>query len=142
MQTPLTRPCLKLIFQHLSPINYNNAATRAAFTLAYAGFLRVRKFTYKESNRELGLAFCKWFLTKRSMRIRARGSFMELTIPSSKTDPFRRGIKLTITASNDSACPVHPIQQILDLNTYWCQHSPLFCIGHGSQQAFTREYVV
>ena len=142
MRTPLTRPCLKHIIHHLSPINYNDVATRAAFTLAFAGFLRVGEFTYKESDRELGPAFGKWFITKRSIRIRARGSFMELTIPSSKTDPFRKGIKLTIAASNDSACPVHAMQQFLDLDTHRGQHSPLFCIGQSSQQAFTREYVV
>ena len=53
MRTPLTRPCLKLIIHHLSPINYNDTATRAAFTLALAGFLRVGEFTYKESDRDV-----------------------------------------------------------------------------------------
>ena len=67
---------------------------------------------------------------------------MELTIPSPKSDPFRKGIKLRIAASNDSACPVHAMQQFLDLETHWGQHSPLFCIRESSQQAFNREYVV
>ena len=82
MRTPLTRPCLKLIIQHLSPSNYNDAATRGAFTLAFTGFLRVGKFTYKESDRERGPAFGIWFIMKTSIRIRVRGSFMELTVPS------------------------------------------------------------
>ena len=67
---------------------------------------------------------------------------MKLTIPSSKTDPFRRGIKLPIAASDDSGCPVHAMQQFLDLDTHRGQHSPLFCIGQSSQQAFTRDYVM
>jgi len=67
---------------------------------------------------------------------------MELTIPSSKTDPFRKRIKLAIAASNDSACPLYAMQQFLDLDTNWPQHAPLFCIGQHKQQAFTREYVV
>ena len=142
MRTPLTRPSLKLITHHLSPINYIDAATRAAFTLAFAGFLHVGKFTYKESDRELGPALGKWFIMKRSIRILARGSFMELTIPLSKTDPFRRGIKLTIAASKNRACPVHAMQQFLDLDIHRGQHSPLFRIGQSSQQTFTHEYVV
>ena len=67
---------------------------------------------------------------------------MELTIPSSKTDPFRRGIKLTIAATNDNASPLHAMQQFLDLDTHQGQHSSLFCIGKSSHKAFTREYVV
>lgn len=69
MRTPLTRPCLKPIIRHLSPINYNVAATRATFGLAFAGFLRVGELTYKDSDRELGPAFGMWFLAKRSIRI-------------------------------------------------------------------------
>ena len=142
MRIPLTGPYLQLIIHHLSPINYNDAATRAAFTLAFRGFLCVGEFTYTERDRELGQAFGKWFITKRTITIWARGSFMELTIPSSKIAPFRRGIKLIIATRNDSACPVHARQQFLDLDTHRGQHSPLFCIGQSSQQAFTREHVV
>ena len=132
MQTPLTRPCLKLIIHHLSPINYNDAATRAVFTLAFAGFLSVGDFNYKESDRALSPAFGKWFITKRSITIRARRLFMELTVPSSKTDPFRTGIKLTIVASNECTCPVHAMQQFLDLDIHRGQHPSLFCIGQSS----------
>jgi len=67
---------------------------------------------------------------------------MELTIPSSKTDPFKKGIKLTIAASNYSACPAYAMQEFLDLDTHPPQHAPLFCIGQHKQQAFTQKYVV
>jgi len=41
IRTPLTRPHLSLILRHLASSNYNDEATRATFTLAFAAFLRV-----------------------------------------------------------------------------------------------------
>ena len=107
---PLTRPHLVQLLRHLSTTNYDNIATRAAFTLAFAGFLRVGEFTYREADHHLGPTFSKWFLTKSCVRIRARGTYMELTLPSSKTDPFRKGVKLTIVRSHDTACPVRAME--------------------------------
>jgi len=68
--------------------------------------------------------------------------YMELTIPSWETDPFRNEIKPTIAASNDSACPVYAMQQFRDLDTNLPQHAPLFCIGQHKQEEFTRAYLV
>jgi len=104
---PLTCPYLLHILCHLPGPDYDNTMLGAAFTLAFAGFLRVGKFTYSETDRELGASFSKWFLTKQHIRIPAGESYMELTIPASKTDPFRKGITLTIAASGDPACPVN-----------------------------------
>ena len=67
---------------------------------------------------------------------------MELTIPSSKTDPFRRGIELTIAAYSDSTCLVYAMQDFLNRDTHRAQHSPLFSIGQSSQEAFTLQYVI
>jgi len=67
---------------------------------------------------------------------------MELTLPSSKTDPFRKGIKLTIAASLDNACPVRAMEWYLTRNTHRLYQAPLFCIGSLEQEAFSREYVV
>ena len=102
IQTPLTQPHHLLNLHHLSRSNYNHVATQAAFTLAFAGFLPVGEFTYKQRDLTLGDAFPKWFFTKSSVRVRGRGAYMEITLPSSKTDQFRKGIKLTIAASLDN----------------------------------------
>jgi len=40
------------------------------------------------------------------VRVSADAKYLELTLPSSKTDPFQQGITLTIVASSDAACPV------------------------------------
>jgi len=50
-RTPLTRPCLLRILRYLPDFNYNDLVTLAAFTLAFAGFLRVGEFTYKPTHR-------------------------------------------------------------------------------------------
>jgi len=142
IRTPLTRPHLLRILQHLPHRNYDTIVTRAAFTLAFAGFLRVGEFTYSEKDRELGATFGNWFLTKGSVRIPRSGSYMELTLPSSKTDPFRRGIKLTIAASQDEACAVQAMKGLQAIDTHRPQWAPLFCIGRAEQLPFTRGHVV
>jgi len=74
--------------------------------------------------------------------MREVGRYMEVTLLASKTDPFRKGITLTILASEDNASPVEVIRQFIAVVTHRPAHSPLFCIGQLEQHAFTREYVV
>jgi len=140
IQTQLTQPHLLLLLRHLSRANYNDVATRAAFTLAFAAFLRVVEFSYKQRDLTLGDAFPKWFLTKGSVKVQGRGAYIELTLPSSKTDPFRKGIKLTIAASLDNPCPVCAMEEYLTRDTHRPYQAPLFCIGSLEQEAFAREY--
>ena len=95
-RTPLTRPYLLLMIDTLSDRNYDDVVIRAAFTLAFAAFLRVGEFSYRETNLKIGPTFRNWFLTKRSIHWIEGGAHMELTLPASKTDPFRHGIQLLI----------------------------------------------
>ena len=67
---------------------------------------------------------------------------MELTLPASKTDPFRQGIQLIIAGSYDNACPVRAINQLIATDTHHLPQAPLFWVGRIAQQRFTREYVV
>ena len=110
VRTPLTRPHLIRILATLPIHSYDNIVLYAAFTLAFARFLRVGEFTYREADRELGVSFSKWFLTKQSIRMSDDGTYMELTVPASKTDPFRKGITLTIAASTDAGCPINAMK--------------------------------
>ena len=114
----------------------------AAFTLAFACFLRVGEFTYKESDQAMVLDFGKWFLTKSSIRISQEATYLELHLPSSKTDPFRKGIKLTIATTYNRGCPVLSMQKVRAIHTHRLKHAPLFRIGKFEQHAFTWEYVV
>ena len=64
---------------------------------------------------------------------------MELTLPASKTDPFRQGIQLIIAGSHDNACPVRAMKQLMAKDTHRPPQAPLFCVGRIAQQPFTRE---
>ena len=66
-RTPLTRPYLLNLLNLLRTPSYNNVVLRAAFTLAFAAFLRVGEFTYKTADQALGRSFGNWFLTKASV---------------------------------------------------------------------------
>jgi len=74
-----------------------------------------------------------------------RGGPVLLTLPSSKTDPFRKGVTITLSASNDSACPVTAVRHLYELCPSWTPLAPLFARppadGPGCE-AFTREYLV
>ena len=141
-RTPLTRPYLLRILACLSETSYNNITLRAAFTLAFAGFLRVGEFTYKATDRDLGASFGNGHITKNCIQVMGNGSHMEVTLPSSKTDPFRKGIKLTIAASHDQGCPVSAIRRFFSIDNHRPSQAPLFCIGIQEQLPFTREYIV
>ena len=130
---PITKDLLLQMLPHLERRTREGAALYAAFCLAFAAFLRVGEFTYSNSDR--GKAdFNKWFLTRRSVAL--FDDHLELTLPASKTDPFRQGITLTVAASDDDACPVRALRHLF----HWKAplDSPLFETANG----FTRELVI
>jgi len=141
-RTPLTHPYLLTILNTLGHTSYDDVVLRAAFTLAFAGFLRVGEFTYQQTDLDTGNAFCNWFLTKSSIQLIAGGAHLELNLPASKTDPFRHGIQLTIAASHAAGCPVMAMKSLIQIDSHRPADAPLFCIESHQQLQFTREYVV
>jgi len=69
---------------------------------------------------------------------------MELALPALKTDPFRKGIKLTIAATQDEGCPVEAMKRFQERDTHRPATAPLFGVGQhtSNQRPFSREYVV
>lgn len=106
---PITEDLLLQMLPHLGQRTREGATLYAAFCLAFAAFLRKGEFTYISKDRDAA-DFNQWFLTRRSVRLFE--DHLELTLPASKTDPFRRGITLTIAASGDDACPVQAIRHL------------------------------
>jgi len=104
----------------------------------------VGEFTYREADTHLGTLFHKWFSTKASIKISHNSTYMELTLPASKTDPFRKGIKLTIAATQDEGCPVEAMKRFQERDTHRPTTAPLFCVDQhtSNQRPFSREYVV
>lgn len=83
---------------------YVDCLMKAACTLAFFGFLRCGEFTVTNTgnfNPSTGLCLSD---------ISIHTDWMEVTLRSSKTDPFRHGVKLQIHATHNSVCPVQAIK--------------------------------
>ena len=130
---PITRDLLLLM---LSCINQNTrvgANLHAAFSLAFAGFLQIGEFTYSAEDRG-DPEFTKWFLTRGSIALYK--DYMELSLPASKTDPFRQGVTILIASADDNACPIALLQHLLHRFPS-PRDAPLFDSGAG----FSRQWV-
>jgi hypothetical protein len=141
---PITRDVLLKILQCLPRwrTDIMQANLYAAFCLAFAGFLRVGEFTWTQYSSN-PLEFARWHLTWRSVDIQA--DRLLLTLPTSKTDPFRQGITLTIAPASDPACPLAALRNLQDLRVriaggQFDSLQPLFV--RANNQPFSRDYVV
>ena len=114
-----------LKMQLRSSDNYSPAEKHllwAAFTLAFYGFLRASELT-SSSQTEFsppGLHWCN---------ITAQPSILTITLRQSKTDPFRRGHSISISATNSSTCPVKAFHKYMNFVSPQCRHGPVFNIG-------------
>jgi integrase len=143
---PITRDLLLRMLAKLDTNTLEGATYHAAFCTAFAGFLRVGEFTWTAAEWLLGAAdFSKWHVTRRSVQFLDDDSRLYLTLPASKTDPFRMGITITIAAASDAACPVKSLRHLFEkypLPSY----SPLFTLScdpwAAIDSAFTRTKVI
>jgi hypothetical protein len=105
---------LGLVAGDLSDIE--NAIFDAAKNLAWAGFLRCGEFTVGDRARFDSAVH----LTRDSIRFFEEGGieYMELTIPASKTDPFRGGVTIVIAAApnSPSTCPVRAMKHLFAIH--------------------------
>ena len=131
---PITRDILLRIITGLDQNTHEGTTLCAAFCLAFAAFLRIGEFTWSNSEWRSDGDFKQWHITRSSVRFHPPGLTPDrayLTLPASKTDPFRRGITLTIAASgtNDRACAVFALHRLLE---GWpaAPHTPLFSNTH------------
>ena len=129
---PITKDLLLQMLPSFSRRTREGSTLHAAFCLAFAAFLRIGEFTYTAKDLE-DPDFSQWFLTRRSVTLHE--DHLELTLPASKTDPFRRGITLKIAASGDEACPVQALRHLFRWEAP--PDSPLF----QWEGAFTRQLV-
>jgi integrase len=138
---PITRDLLLRILTRLDTHTQEGATYHAAFCTAFAAFLRVGEFTWTAA--DLSTAdFCSWHITRRSVQFAEDDSRAYLTLPASKTDPFRIGITITIAAAPDAACPVKSLRHLFEKHPL-PSYSPLFTLtGAAPDPAFTRTKVI
>lgn len=132
---PVTLDILKAIIDVLNKGflgQYDSCMMAAACSMAFFGFLRCGEFANKASS-------C---LKISDIAFENDNSNYTLHLASSKTDVFREGAKVRITANNTSVCPVHYMRQYRDLRLRAGAkpHDPLFLNSHGS--VLTRGYVL
>ncbi len=103
----------------------------AAFTTAFAGFLRLGEITYTAAEaRQAAFA-----LTKATRGDITFGpDHMVLRLKRSKTDKQHQGVQIPIAATGDQLCPVAHMKRLLHYDPQ-PRHKPLF---NQEQSAFTR----
>jgi integrase len=136
---PITRDLLLRILTQLDTYTQEGATYHAAFCTAFAGFLRVGEFTWSAADLNT-VDFASWHVTRRSVQFAEDDSRVFLTLPASKTDPFRIGITITIAAAPDAACPVKSLRHLFERHPR-PSYSPLFTLD-GPDPAFTRTKVI
>lgn len=131
---PITRKILIQLLKNLNQKTLNGASLYAAYTMAFAAFLRCGEFTYTARDADSS-GFAAWHLIRDSIDIQA--DRMTISLPASKTDPFRRGVVLTVAAAKDEACAVTSIENIFKKYSAPSNVS----LFHQSEGAFTRDFV-
>ena len=110
-----------------APHSYHNIMMWAACCLAFFGFLRSSEFTVPSQG-----AFDKdVHLSPADIAIdnKTNPQIVRLTIKQSKTDPFRRGVKLYLGRTDSPICPVLGILPFLAVRGN--RSGPLFILNDG-----------
>lgn len=129
---PITRPILLAMLATFDTKTQTGATFHAAFSLAFAGFLRIGEFTWSSADRQED--FGQWHMTRNSITIENKKLYVQL--PASKTDPFRQGVRLSIAAAKDDGCVLRSLHRLYTSFPTALQ-APLFDTNKG----FTRQYV-
>ena len=98
---PITRPILLRLLARLNKSSLEGATLHAAYSLAFAAFLRIGEFTWSESEWDSG-DFQQWHVTRGSVLLEK--DKLQLSLPASKSDPFRRGVTITVAKAFDEGC--------------------------------------
>ena len=98
----------------------------AAFSLAFYGFMQVSKFTTPASSNTFSPPGLYW------SDVTLHSNSISLTLYQSKTDPFRQGHQIVITATNTSTCPVRAMHKYVTVVLAANKTGPLLNGGHFS----------
>lgn len=139
-RTPITHEILVTLLSSLDPAMPKGRLLRAAFSLAFAAFLRSGELTYDAEDAR-NPDFPSWHITRASIQFDPDGRFMLLSLPASKTDPFRLGVTITIAHSpHDPHCAVKLMATYLQNTSPASPRCPLFVRLGGTP--FTQVYLI
>jgi hypothetical protein len=122
---PITRGVLIHILTLLDSNDPHNANLYGAFCIAHARFLQAGEIQLTAKDLIHGhTEFAQWDLTQGSIQFEE--DRLLLTLPSSKSNPFRIEVTITLSASNDTTCPGMAIWHLYELCPSWTPLAPLF----------------
>lgn len=134
---PITLPILTALLAQLRPgINLGHTAIYAACCLAYSGLLRSGEFTVGKGGKfNAGLN-----LTRNSVQFLPNfesATHAWLTLPTSKTDPFHKGITITVAAApGRPTCPITALKKLF-AELPWKNDAPLFEQADGKALSYS-----
>ena len=99
----------------------------SAFTIAFYGFLRSSEFVCSKSKPDVTTE-----ATLLISDVSVSHDSLEIHISESKTDPFRKGHTLTLTATHTSTCPVAAFKKYITLRTNAPRDTPVFVFQSGT----------
>jgi integrase len=108
IRLPLTSEILTRIIPHI-PQDKDGLNLKAALCVGFAGFLRSGEFTWETWN----ASSSRSHLARKHVKFNPNGS-VTLTLPASKTDPYRKGTPIHLSQSKFSPlCPVRALSTLL-----------------------------
>ena len=136
VRLPITIQIMQQIKEHLlkRPHDYNNILMWAICCTAFFGFLRCSEFTVpKETDYDPNVHLS---YADVAVDCKSNPRMIQIHIKQSKTDPFRKGVKLSLGRTDCVVCPVSAILAYLAVRG--AQPGPLFLTGHN--KALTRPH--
>ena len=133
LRLPLTYEILCKIIQECPSISTNNINIRAAICVGFAAFLRSGEFTWDTWNTN-SLSHA---LSRRHITFNSNNS-ATLFLPSSKTDPFRKGVHIQLAATTSILCPVRALKLLFQRHPTTLDQ-PLFARTMGP---FSKSYFI
>jgi len=134
---PITLPILRAVVSAIKANPTIVGGTRAAkvliaaFTTAFACFLRAVSFTYTVFD-------ASYDLCRRHLHLDANPPYVHL--PASKTDPFRRGVNIILPRGEDETCCIKALKDMVENYPAPADH-PLFSLSP-ARPDFPRSVVI
>ena len=122
------------LLNRISSPNEEDVNVHTALCVAFATFLWCGEFTWDTWSPQ----HHKSHLARQHVQFHPENSSVTLTLPSSKTDPFRTGVQIHLSSSRSPLCPVTALRHLF--MQFPSPHQTLFSRPYG--QPFSKSFFV
>ena len=133
IRLPLTYDILLKIIREVSS-DLDGVNIECAICVAFAGFLRCGEFTWNWEP----YTSSQYSLSRKHVKFHTNGS-VTLTLPASKTDPYRTGTAIQLAPTISPLCPVRALTKLFRLHPKG-EDDPLFSRSIGG--SFNRQFFI